>query len=221
MDNGEQGENSNSRKDNLVVLSVTKRGAGIGQVKVALSNGSFFLLLEEIQQKTGILPGDECSLEDIEELVTASDRKKAEKKALSLLSYTPHSREGLKLKLMKRGFPEESIEYSLLRMEELGYLDDLKFAEEWLRSRLKRHPEGKWALLAGLKKRGVSRTTAEAALATHISDEMESEAAARALSKMMGGRPLTRIQAAAKLASKGFSNRVINRALTDFPYQAR
>ncbi len=217
MDNGEQEENSNSRKDNLVVLSVTKRGAGRGQVKVALSNGAFFLLLEEIQQKAGIFPGDECSLEDIEELVTASDRKKAEKRALSLLSYAPHSREGLKLKLMKRGFPEESIEYSLLRMEEMGYLDDLKYAEEWLRSRLKRRPEGKWALQAGLIKRGISRTTAETALAEYISDEMEAEAAARALSKMMGGRPLTRMQAAAKLASKGFSSRVINRALTDFP----
>lgn len=77
------------------------------------------------------------------------------RRALKLLSRSEHSRKGLEQKLSSRGFEPEEIRKALDRLEEEGALNDRRFAEEWVRSRLRKHPEGRTLLERGLQKRGV------------------------------------------------------------------
>lgn len=221
MDSAEHGEGSSSLNDKQRVASVTKRGAGRGQVKVTLSDGSSFLCLQEIQEEAGVFAGHEYPSDWLKSLYADSQMRKAERRALTLLSYAPHSRRGLQIKLVQRGFTERPVEHALSRMEELGYLDDAKYAEGWVQSRLKNHPEGRWALLAGLMKKGIDRQTAEQAITKAAADLPEEEAARKALAKLTRNRSLPRIALASRLASKGFSLPVINRVLEDYPSESR
>ncbi len=79
-------------------------------------------------------------------------------RALKLLSRAEHTRKGLEQKLLLRGFQPVEISGVLDRLEEEGALSDRRFAEEWVRSRLKKHPEGKALLELGLQKRGVDES---------------------------------------------------------------
>ena len=77
--------------------------------------------------------------------------------ALESLARRSHSRKELKSKLFRKGFPGKDIYQALDRLEELGYLDDRKFATEYARYRLRQSPRGRMLLSAELIKRGVSR----------------------------------------------------------------
>jgi regulatory protein len=98
-------------------------------------------------------------------------------------------------------------------MDELGYLNDRKYAEDWLQVRLRRHPEGRWPLLAGLRRQGVQRETAEDVLSRLLDEETELEAARRAVEKLTRSRAVPRERAAARLSSLGFAPSVVRRVL--------
>jgi SOS response regulatory protein OraA/RecX len=54
---------------------------------------------------------------------------------------------------------------ALDRLESEGLLSDLRYAETWMRQRIRRHPEGPRSLAAALAARGVSRDASREALA--------------------------------------------------------
>ena len=81
---------------------------------------------------------------------------------LNLLSRRAHSRFEVRRKLGRRGYGEEEVESAVLRLTELGYLNDRAFAEGHVRRRSS--GLGRLALSAELAARGVDRDVADAAL---------------------------------------------------------
>jgi regulatory protein len=79
-----------------------------------------------------------------------------------------HSRVELLRKLGRRGYTSEEIEAAMVRLHELGYLNDRSFAEGLVRYRSA--SRGPRALLAELAKRGVDRAQADAAVAGFDAD---------------------------------------------------
>ncbi len=146
-----------------------------------LSDGSSFFILKEVQLTEAVYPGLEVSEQVRSRLERLSETRAAVRSALALLARAPHSRAGLRLKLLRRGHGEEAILAALQRAEEMGYLDDGRFAEEWVLLRLDRHPQGRPALVADLRERGVPRETAEGVVARIVTDAVEEEAFLRAL----------------------------------------
>lgn len=80
-------------------------------------------LLEDGIVAQGLL----LSGEDLADIIKESYCRKAKSRAIWYLSSADHSKKGLKRKLM-RYFPEYAAESAINRMEELGYIDDEKFA---------------------------------------------------------------------------------------------
>ncbi|HEV1992084.1 MAG TPA: regulatory protein RecX [Candidatus Dormibacteraeota bacterium] len=80
-----------------------------------------------------------------------------------LVSQRAHSRVELRRKLGRRGYPADEIEAALSRLVELGYLNDLSFAEGLVRHRSA--SRGPRALSAELAARGVQKAAADAAVA--------------------------------------------------------
>ena len=82
---------------------------------------------------------------------------------LRLLGRRAHSRVEIQRKLVRRGHTLEEIDSALVRLKELGYLNDLSFAEGLVRHRSA--SRGPRALSAELAARGVDRAQADAAVA--------------------------------------------------------
>jgi regulatory protein len=181
-------------------------------VKITLSDGSFFFTHRDIQIQRGIEEGRRFSPDELLSAQAETQRVEAEKKALRLLATSPHSKQNLRLKLIKRGFGSEAVQHALGRMEEMGYLDDAEYAEQWIRSRIRRHPEGKQSLVAGLMKRGVERSVAVETADRIVTTEVESRCALR-FARKIGGREPGRLQK--KLLARGFAFSVVRSVLRE------
>ncbi|MBA7690183.1 Regulatory protein RecX [subsurface metagenome] len=215
MGNGAHGENSNSPRDNLIISSVKKGGTRAAGYKVNFSDGSSFFLLNEILLQEGLVEGDEITADRIALLKEKSSSLEVQKKALDLLTRAPHSTQTLKLKLLSRGYAPEIIASVLERLIELSYLDDRLFAEEWLRSRLLRHPEGRSALLAGLLRRGIAREIAEDVTDSIFTIKAEEECARRLMDKLKDKADLSEQELTARLLARRFRYRVIRELIAE------
>ncbi|MBU1151608.1 recombination regulator RecX, partial [Patescibacteria group bacterium] len=78
------------------------------------------------------------------------------------------------LYLEKRGFEDEgAVGDTLARLGEFGYLDDGKFAADYVSLRVHLSPRGKFVLRRELKKKGISKDLAQKALDEAKIDELE------------------------------------------------
>ena len=63
-------------------------------------------------------------------------------RALKLLALREHSRKELENKLRQKGCSADDIIIALDRLEEENFLSDRRFCESYIRSRLRKSPEG-------------------------------------------------------------------------------
>lgn len=180
---------------------------------IDLSNGSSLSVLAAIILQEGIRPGEELSEARIDELKKKSELLAAEKRGISLLARSQHSAHGLKVKLFRRGFSESVISLVLEGLEESGLVDDRAYCESWLYSRLDRHPEGRSALIGGLRKRGIKRELAEDMVQEIVTPQVEEECARRVIEKLKRSASLSDSKMISRLSSRGFSYRLIRAVL--------
>lgn len=195
----------------MTVLSVVE-GAVWGVLKVGLSDGSSFFLRSDYLEDPSSPPavGEDLDEESERALRAAGTATLVESVALRLIAGREHSRRALAVKLLQRGFPEEALRAPLDRLQAKGLLDDRRFAELWLSSRLARRAEGPVKLVAGLRARGVSREDASAALRAVLDAETELSLARRFLEQLAPTEDSRR-----KLREAGFSSDAIRSILEE------
>lgn len=111
--------------------------------------------------------GSEISDEELKELIEFSNEKRAKEKALWLISYRDHSKKELMDKL-RRTADEQSAESAAERMEELGLIDDEKFARKYANELINVKHLSKRAAEFKLFEKGIDKQ-----LARDILDEFE------------------------------------------------
>src|SRR5271167_2706593 len=84
-----------------------------------------------------------------------SREEQARAVCLRLLTATARTRAELAGQLMKRGYPDDVSTRVLDRLTDVGLIDDVDFAEQWVRSRRVNAGKGKRALAAELRTKGV------------------------------------------------------------------
>ena len=117
-------------------------------------------------------------------------------------------------KLARRGYTSEEVDAALARLEELGYLNDLAFAEGLVRVRSA--SRGPRALSAELAKRGVGRAQADRALASY-NDALQMASAMRVIERTYGKREIKDYRemldrVGNKLLRLGFSTTIVRGA---------
>lgn len=132
----------------------------------------------------GVREGARIAVAALRDAHAAHETARAIEKGVSLIAAREHARAEIERKLEQRGFSAASTELALSRLEEYGYLDDARFAETYIRERLRRHPEGRMALAAGLAKRGVAPPVAARVLDEVVNEEVELDALERAARKL-------------------------------------
>jgi regulatory protein len=122
-----------------------------------------------------------------------------------------HSRAEIQRKLGRRGYSSDEVESALVRLEELGYLNDLAFAEGLVRHRSA--SRGPRALSAELAQRGVGRAQADQALASY-NDALQLASAMRIIERTYGKSEVTGYRemldrVGSKLLRLGFSTTIV------------
>ena len=109
---------------------------------------------------------------------SASDlRKEAIERAGRMLALRPRTEREIRDRLKEASFPEDVIEDTVSRLYELRLLDDEAFALDWISERTAKKGLGPRVLVAELQRKGVDRSTAEAALATSGIEEADTATA--------------------------------------------
>ena len=123
-------------------------------------------------------------------------------RALRLLDHRARSEQELRDRLLDAEFPQASVDTVIADLAEGGLIDDRRFAEEWVRQRRTRRGKSRRVLREELRRKGVSDSDCDHALA-EVSDDDEQELARRvAEDRKEQYAHLRRIAAA--LARRGF-----------------
>ena len=120
--------------------------------------------------------------------------------AVRFLGTRPRTRWELDRRLRRAGVGAATLEATLDRLAELGYVDDTAFARWWGEQRDRHAPRGLRMIEAELRQHGVGRDVIEAYCAEHAAPERvpedqalpgsEPERAREALQRHLRGRPL-------------------------------
>ena len=133
-------EDSSSPSGKLVTSVRKKKGAS-SALLVEAEDGSSFFCLPDLATRHDLRRGVKISAELWERLTHESEVVLCYNQGVSLLTRREHTRRELELGLQKRGYSPTAIRSSLDTLASQGYISHDRFAEIWLRSRIRKHPE--------------------------------------------------------------------------------
>ncbi len=116
-------------------------------------------------------------LDSLSSCLTAAER---------LLSYRPRSEEEMRFRLTKRGFEADDIQKTIVRLKELGLLDDASFARYWVENRTSFSPRSRHLLGLELRHKGVDNETIVEATGTLDESEDAYHAAQKKAKTLQG-----------------------------------
>ena len=203
----------------VVSLKAEKPGSD-GAVTVEFSDGSSLSVITDYlnmgaDPKTDYA-GRELSGGEEEAFRFAAVCYRAEKTALRLIARAEQSGLGLAAKLERRGFDAAVAKAVISRLLDRNLLDDGRYAELWIRSRLAlRKAQSPQRLLAALGKRGIGRTLSLKALEKVLDPEAEYALLLSYLSKTRFPESEKAFSLKAQLKREGFSSAVFDRYFDD------
>ncbi|RCK74174.1 MAG: Regulatory protein RecX [Anaerolineae bacterium] len=104
-------------------------------------------------------------------------------RALRYLSFRPRSEKEMRLYLLRHEQDERVRELVLERLKANGWLDDQRFAAQWVENRVAFRPRGKKALALELKQRGIQATDIDQAVQELDEEELAYQAAQKVLGR--------------------------------------
>lgn len=142
-----------------------------GRVSVFIDGGFVSSIDATTFFEYGLRVNDEIDEERLNEMLSLSKRRKANGKAIDLLSYRDHSAFELKRKLLRTN-GEEDADAAVERMKELGMVDDKQFAARYADELSNARLYGGMKVKQELIKKGLSREDVDAAMST-LPDQRE------------------------------------------------
>ena len=118
----------------------------------------------------------------------ASVDKSAHTEGLKLLARRELSVEGVRARLLDRGFDAEEVEAALVRLQESGALDDARVARAYTRTAVAVKGRGRLRVMRELVQMGVAQDVAAEALGEVFGDLDERSLIAQAVQKKLRGR---------------------------------
>jgi regulatory protein len=200
-----------------VISLKTGNHRGDGAVEVEFSDGSSLVFtVDYLPEREADLSAWETSQEisaDEEEAIRfAAACYRAEKAALRLIARAEQHSLGLTAKLGCRGHGAAVAKAVVSRLLDRNLLDDERYAELWIRSRLAsgKTPSPRW-LLGSLAKRGIDRDSSREALKKVLDSETEYALLLKYLE--MAGPPENKKppNLRAQLRNEGFSSLALDR----------
>jgi regulatory protein len=150
-------------------------------------DGEFWAELDAgVALERGLVEGAAFSCEELDAARVAGERPVAIGRALNLLGYRARSEAEVRDRLRRYGYVDETIEVVVLRLKELGYLDDAEFAR--LKAHEKARKYGPRRVSVELRKSGVGEALAQEVVREEFADRSEVEEARSAAERRYNGR---------------------------------
>lgn len=150
--------------------------------------------------------------------------EKAKSSAFKLLSYRIRTCKEISDKLKDKGFSQSVINAVIEDLKRIDYLNDYKFAKEFIESRLIHNPKGKKLLRYELLKKGIGENIIDELLREQMSEQKE-ELLAKALAEKIWQRKKNveinkrKAQTYNYLARRGFSVSLATKILEEISRQ--
>ncbi len=131
---------------------------------VYLSDGTHVEVTGELILRHNLKRGLEVSAEDVRNLLYEDELISARTLAIAYLSLKVVSAKQVRDYLRRKNISAESIEHVISELREKGKIDDTRFAQLFIKDRLKLKPAGPLKLMAELKQKGVADHIIESAI---------------------------------------------------------
>jgi regulatory protein len=182
------------------------------RIFVKLSGGRSFTL--PLDEASGLEIGGSISDEEVDRLSRIDQYFRGKEKAMRLLSIRARARQEICTSLDDLGI-EMSIRNGIVEeLEELGLVDDERFAREYTKAKIDLKQLGPYRLKYQLAKFGIRAKVVDEVLDEAFSDDIQEELAWKVVRKKLSGkkagqREIRRISALLK--RKGFDFEIVNR----------
>ncbi|MCK5155717.1 MAG: regulatory protein RecX [Spirochaetales bacterium] len=203
MDKKAHAESSSSQNDKPFIGRIERGVTGNGYKAVA-EDGSSFFIPGKLAKQLSLYAGKELTEQEYSVLKERIDYCITRVKAVELLAIREHCTAELRIKLFRKKFSPKAIEQVLTSLTDRGLLNDHRFAELWIHSRLRKNPEGRTMLAAGLARKGVDRTIIRDALDNILDEETLLKALEDAAVKILRRRNMDRDKMMRALIRRGF-----------------
>ena len=150
-------------------------------------DGEFWAELDAaVAAECGLREGAAFSPGELDVARVAGERPLAMSRALNLLGYRARSEAEIRDRLRRYGYAEETIQNVVLRLLELGYLDDEEFAR--LKAHEKARRYGPRRVSAELRRSGVGEALAQQVVQEEFAERSEVGEARSAAARRYNGR---------------------------------
>jgi regulatory protein len=200
--------------DTITAIEEQKRR---GNRRSIFVNGTFFAGVdEEVALKLGLKVGQQVDSEKLAEILRTEEMRRARESALTLLDYKERTRKELERRLLQKGYPEDVVALVIEKLENIGLVNDERFASDWVASRVERRPTGKSRMAWDLRLKGIAPEIVEEAI-DQVDEEKELEMALELARKKVGGEgpqgPDERRKLIGFLQRRGFHWEIVSKVL--------
>lgn len=196
------------------MFATIRRGASSDGYFAVPQDGSSFFIPPHLLHAWGLHEGQELDEGQFLHYLALQREWACYEKGIALLALREHSRLELRTKLSQKGFSQEQVSSAIDRLAEEGALDERRYAEAFVHSRLRKSPEGRWLLSRRLQEKGVSRQIAGDVLDSLFSNEEFVDGLVRSAADKLSRRHDDSERIVLELRKKGFSPAEIRRALS-------
>lgn len=175
-------------------------------------DGQFYSgVLKETAIANNFFVGKKIEQALLDQILIESESKQAFNKASDYLATRLHSKQELRLKLIKKGYKNQAIEIALNKLIEYGYINDATFTELYIQNNSKL---SKQMLINKLTAKGINRQIIDNAL-LNIDNSQELNTAIDLTQKYLKNKDfnLCKTKLYAFLLRKGFTYDIINKAI--------
>ncbi|MEN6371251.1 MAG: regulatory protein RecX [Armatimonadota bacterium] len=180
-------------------------------------NGEFVAGVgEEVVVDLGLKTGQEVDGERLAEVLRAEEVRSAREAALTLLDYRSRTGKELERRLLQKGYPEDVVSAVIEQLGNIDFVNDGRFAADWVASRIVNRPIGRSQMKWELRRKGVAPELVEEAL-EQVDEEKEFDMALDLAVKKLGGKeindPETKRKLAGFLQRRGFHWEIVSRVI--------
>lgn len=151
----------------MIILTVTPDKKAKGKIKICLDNGADFVLYRKEANRFQLEEGKELTEETYQKILEEIWIPRAKKRAMHLLEQMDRTEYQLRSKLKENGYPEEAVEEALVYVKSFHYVDDERYARNFVR--IYGTQRSKMRLKQDLTKKGIDREV----IAVAIEEELE------------------------------------------------
>lgn len=200
----------------MIVTQIT--GIAKGRYRIYIEETPAFVLYRGEVKRLGIKEGEPVPEESIREIQEEILPGRAKRRAMNLLQSRDYTEYGLKEKLRGGDYPEECIEAALAYVKSYGYVDDHRYAKDFITYNMDR--KSRTRMEQDLMRKGIGKDTIRAAFEEleQQGTRQDEDAMIRSLlekknynSKTATSQEKQRMYAF--LYRRGFRSEAINRAL--------